>query len=60
MKDLAQALGAPTNRIMWWEGDGKIPKATADRQGRLSWPAKVIQDWASTPEGRAFIDGLVP
>lgn len=60
MKDLAQALGAPTNKIMWWEGAGTIPKATADRQGRLSWSAKDIQDWAASPKGRAFIDELVP
>lgn len=60
IKDLAQALGAPTSKIMWWEGAGNIPKATADRQGRLSWNPKDIQAWAASEAGRAFIDELVP
>lgn len=60
MKDLAQALGAPTNKIMWWEGQGTIPKATVDRQGRHSWSVKDIQAWSETDAGRAFIDKQVP
>lgn len=60
MKDLAQAFGAPTNKIMWWEGAGKLPKANVDRQGRHSWNVKDIQAWAATEKGRAFIDELVP
>lgn len=55
IQDMEQALGATRNNLIWWAGQGKIPRATVDAQGRQTWELKDIQDWAATDEGRALI-----
>ena len=55
IQDMEQALGATRNNLIWWAGQGKIPKATVDAQGRQTWEIKDIQEWAATEEGRALI-----
>ena len=55
IQDMEQALGATRNNLIWWAGQGKIPKATVDAQGRQTWELKDIQEWAATEAGRALI-----
>jgi hypothetical protein len=55
LADLMQALSASEANIRWWEGDGTLPKATRDPEGRLLWDVTALQQWARTELGQRFI-----
>jgi hypothetical protein len=55
LADLRQALNATEANIRWWEGDGTLPKAERDLEGRLLWDIRALQEWARSEAGRKFI-----
>ncbi len=55
LTDLMQALGATEANIRWWEGDGTLPKAERDPEGRLEWDVKSLQAWKDTEKAQKFI-----
>ncbi|HEX2032774.1 MAG TPA: hypothetical protein VHN78_01500 [Chloroflexota bacterium] len=55
LKDLMQALNASEANVRWWEGDGTLPRAERDPQGRLLWDVKDLQEWARSEAGAKFI-----
>ena len=55
LADLRQALNATEANIRWWEGDGTLPKAERDLEGRLLWDIRALQEWARSEGGRKFI-----
>jgi hypothetical protein len=57
LADLMQALNASEANVRWWEGDGTLPKAQRDADGRLLWDVKALQQWARSEAGARFIAG---
>jgi hypothetical protein len=55
LADLMQALGATEANVRWWEGDGTLPRAERDPEGRLLWNVKDLQQWAHSEAGQKFI-----
>ena len=55
LEDLMQALSATEANIRWWEGDGTLPKAERDPNGRLLWNVADLQAWARTEVGQKFL-----
>lgn len=55
LSDLMQALSATEANIRWWEGDGTLPKAERDPDGRLLWEVKSLQEWAKSETGARFL-----
>ncbi len=58
LADLITALGATEARLRWWEGDGTLPKAERDMEGRLLWDVSDLQRWSKTEAAQKFIQGL--
>lgn len=54
LPDLVQALNATEANIRWWEGDGTLPKAERDSEGRLLWDVHALQKWAHSEAGAKF------
>jgi hypothetical protein len=55
LSDLMQALGATEANIRWWEGDGTLPRAERDQDGRLLWDVRMLQEWAKSEAGAKFL-----
>ncbi len=55
LSDLMQALNATEANIRWWEGDGTLPKAERDQDGRLLWDVRSLQELAKTDAGQKFL-----
>jgi DNA-binding transcriptional MerR regulator len=55
LQDLMQALNATEANIRWWEGDGTLPKAERDPEGRLLWKVDDLRQWARSEAGQKFI-----
>ena len=55
LDDLMQALSATEANIRWWEGDGTLPKAERDPNGRLLWDVSALQEWARSDAGQKFL-----
>jgi hypothetical protein len=55
LADLMQALNVTEANIRWWEGNGTLPKAERDPDGKLLWDVRDIQEWAHTEKGQEFI-----
>ena len=55
LEDLMQALSATEANIRWWEGDGTLPKAERDPNGRLLWDVRALQEWARSEAGQKFL-----
>jgi hypothetical protein len=55
LADLMQAVSATEANIRWWEGDGTLPKARRDPEGRLLWDIKDLQQWVKSEAGVRFI-----
>jgi hypothetical protein len=55
LEDLMQALSATEANIRWWEGDGTLPRAERDPNGRLLWDISAIQEWARGEAGQKFL-----
>jgi hypothetical protein len=55
LQDLMQALNATEANIRWWEGDGTLPKAERDPEGRLLWNVDDLRRWARSEAGQKFI-----
>lgn len=55
LTDLIQALGATEANIRWWEGDGTLPKAERDPEGRLEWDVKALQEWKNSEKAQKFL-----
>ncbi|MGH2353699.1 MAG: hypothetical protein ACRDJN_19015 [Chloroflexota bacterium] len=55
LPDLMQALNASEANVRWWEGDGTLPKAERDQDGRLLWDVRALQEWAHSEDGTRFI-----
>jgi len=55
LPDLMQALNATEANVRWWEGDGTLPKAQRDEEGRLLWDADALRLWSKTEAGQKFI-----
>jgi hypothetical protein len=55
LADLMQALNATEANIRWWEGDGTLPKAERDQDGRLLWDVTALQAWAKSEAGQKFL-----
>jgi hypothetical protein len=50
-----QALNASEANIRWWEGDGTLPRAERDQDGRLLWDVTALQAWAKSEAGQKFL-----
>ena len=57
LPDLMTALSATEANIRWWEGDGTLPKAQRDEEGRLLWNADDLRTWSKTDAAQKFIAG---
>jgi hypothetical protein len=55
LPDLMQALNATEANVRWWEGDGTLPKAERDPEGRLLWNADDLRAWAKTEAAQKFV-----
>ena len=55
LADLMQALNATEANIRWWEGDGTLPKAERDQDGRLLWDVRSLQELAQSEAGQKFL-----
>jgi hypothetical protein len=55
LADLMQALNATEANVRWWEGDGTLPKAERDAEGRLLWDVSSLQEWAKTDAAQKFV-----
>ena len=55
LEDLMQALSATEANIRWWEGDGTLPRAERDPNGRLLWNVADLQAWAHGEGGQKFL-----
>ena len=55
LADLMQALNATEANIRWWEGDGTLPKAERDQDGRLLWDVRALQELAKSEAGQKFL-----
>ncbi len=55
LADLMQALNASEANIRWWEGDGTLPRAERDPEGRLLWDIDALRTWARSEAGAKFI-----
>jgi hypothetical protein len=55
LPDLQQALNATEANIRWWEGDGTLPKAQRDDEGRLLWDVNSLRAWSKTEAAQKFI-----
>jgi hypothetical protein len=55
LADLMQALNATEANIHWWEGDGTLPKAERDQDGRLLWDVRALQELAKSEAGQKFL-----
>ena len=55
LTDLMQALNATEANIRWWEGDGTLPKAQRDDEGRLLWDVNSLRAWAKTDAAQKFV-----
>ena len=55
LPDLMQALNATEANVRWWEGDGTLPKAERDAEGRLLWNVSSLQEWSKTEAAQKFI-----
>jgi hypothetical protein len=55
LADLMQALNATEANIRWWEGDGTLPKAERDQDGRLWWDVRALQELAKSEAGQKFL-----
>ncbi len=55
LSDLMQALSATEANIRWWEGDGTLPRAERDQDGRLLWEVRSLQEWAKSETGAKFL-----
>ena len=54
LADVMQALNATEANVRWWEGDGTLPKAERDADGRLLWDIRALQQWAHSEAGAKF------
>jgi len=57
LADLMQAFNATEANVRWWEGDGTLPKADRDSEGRLLWDVASLQQWSKTDAAQKFITG---
>lgn len=57
LPDLMTALGATEANLRWWEGDGTLPKAQRDDEGRLLWDVNELRHWSKTDAAQKFIAG---
>ena len=55
LPDLIQALNATEANLRWWEGDGTLPKAERDDEGRLLWNVDSLRQWSKSEAGQKFI-----
>ena len=55
LADLMQALNATEANVRWWEGDGTLPKAERDAEGRLLWDVGSLQQWSKSEAAQKFI-----
>ena len=55
LADLMQALSATEANVRWWEGDGTLPKAERDSDGRLLWDVSDLQQWVRSESGTKFL-----
>ena len=51
------ALSATEANIRWWEGDGTLPKAQRDEEGRLLWNVDDLRTWSKTEAAQKFVAG---
>lgn len=57
LPDLMTALSATEANVRWWEGDGTLPKAQRDEEGRLLWDANALRQWSKTDAAQKFVAG---
>jgi hypothetical protein len=55
LTDLMTALSATEANVRWWEGDGTLPKAQRDDEGRLLWNVDDLRSWSKTDAAQKFI-----
>jgi hypothetical protein len=55
LADVMQALSATEANVRWWEGDGTLPKAERDPEGRLLWNIRDLQEWVHSEKGEQFL-----
>jgi hypothetical protein len=55
LPDLMIALSATEANVRWWEGDGTLPKAQRDDEGRLLWNVDDLRRWSKTEAAQKFV-----
>ena len=55
LPDLMIALSATEANVRWWEGDGTLPKAQRDEEGRLLWNVDDLRRWSKTEPAQKFV-----
>jgi hypothetical protein len=55
LSDLMQALNATEANIRWWEGNGTLPRAERDPEGRLLWNIDDLRAWSKTEAAQKFL-----
>jgi hypothetical protein len=54
LPDLMQALNATEANVRWWEGNGTLPRAERDPEGRLLWDVNALRQWSKTETAQKF------
>ena len=58
LTDVMQALDPTEARVRWLEGNGTLPRAERDPEGRLLWNADDLRAWAKSEVGQKLIASL--
>ncbi len=58
LTDVMQALDLTEARVRWLEGNGTLPRAERDPEGRLLWNADDLRAWAKSEVGQKLIASL--
>ena len=58
LTDVMQALDLTEARVRWLEGNGTLPRAERDPEGRLLWNIDDLRAWAKSEVGQKIIAPL--
>jgi hypothetical protein len=58
LTDVMQALDLTEARVRWLEGNGTLPRAERDPEGRLLWNIDDLRAWAKSEVGQKLIASL--
>jgi hypothetical protein len=58
LTDVMQALDLTEARVRWLEGNGTLPRAERDPEGRLLWNIDDLRAWSKSEAGQKMIASL--